>query len=210
MSQWQFRHTLIICDRIWANLLARAASYYSQKYTIRSFLVRSLRARRLQRANTRGEHMPDILTPNQAADFLLSESREQGEILTNLKLQKLLYYAQAWFLALEDRALFSEDFQAWAHGPVLPSQYRRFREFAWRPLTVEVAAPQIADEAVRLHLESIIEEFGTETAVALERMTHRESPWIDARNGLPNGAASDARISKESMKKYYRDLTDKD
>lgn len=50
----------------------------------------------------------------------------------------------------------------------------------------------------------------TETAVALERMTHRESPWIDARNGLPNGAASDARISKESMKKYYRDLTDKD
>jgi uncharacterized phage-associated protein len=111
---------------------------------------------------------------------------------------------------LEDRALFSEDFQAWAHGPVLPSQYHRFKDFAWRPLTVEVDAPTIADEAIKHHLEAIIEEFGTETAVALERMTHREAPWIEARNGLPNGAASDARISKDSMKKYYRSLNDED
>jgi len=152
--------------------------------------------------------MTDIVTPNHAADFLLAESREQGEVLTNLKLQKLLYYAQAWYLALEDRALFSEDFQAWAHGPVLPSQYHRFKEFAWRPLTVDVTQPTIANEAVKQHLQAIIEEFGTETAVALERMTHREAPWIEARNGLPNGAASDARISPDSMKKYYRSLID--
>lgn len=149
--------------------------------------------------------MPDLIAPNKAADFLLAECREQGEILTNLKLQKLLYYAQAWFLALRDTALFSEDFQAWAHGPVLPSQYHRFKDFAWRPITIEVDCPELDDE-VENHLLDIIEEFGSETAVALERMTHRETPWIAARDGLPNGAISDAVISKSSMKRYYRDL----
>lgn len=151
--------------------------------------------------------MADMATPNQVADFLLAESREQGEILTNLKLQKLLYYSQAWFLALEDRALFAEDFQAWAHGPVLPSQYHRFKEYAWRPLTVEVERPKF-DEALDQHLSAIIEEFGTETAVALERMTHREKPWIEARGGLPSSAASTEPISKESMKDFYRSLID--
>ncbi len=151
--------------------------------------------------------MADIATPNQVSDFLLSECREQGEILTNLKLQKLLYYAQAWFLALENRALFSEDFQAWAHGPVLPSQYHRFKDFSWRPLTVDVTRPDLP-EKVQEHLLEIIEEFGAETAVALERMTHREKPWIDARNGLPNGAISDAKISKVAMMDYCRSLID--
>jgi uncharacterized phage-associated protein len=58
--------------------------------------------------------MADIIIPEHAANFLLVECREQGEVLTNRKLQKLLYYAQAWYLALENRALFAEDFQAWA------------------------------------------------------------------------------------------------
>jgi uncharacterized phage-associated protein len=153
--------------------------------------------------------MADMIAPGKVADFLLTECREQGEVLTNLKLQKLLYYSQAWFLALNDRALFEEDFQAWAHGPVLPSQYHRFKEYAWRPLTVEVDVPDISGE-IGEHLTAIIEEFGTETAVALELMTHRETPWIEARDDLPSGAISAAPISKDSMKDYYRSLIDED
>jgi uncharacterized phage-associated protein len=149
--------------------------------------------------------MVDLIAPEKVADFLLAESREQGEILTNLKLQKLLYYAQAWFLALHDRELFGEDFQAWAHGPVLPSQYHRFKEFAWRPIMVDVESPDVSEEILD-HLCAIIQEFGTETAVALERMTHREDPWIDARDDLPDSAISTAEIPKESMKSYYRSL----
>lgn len=149
--------------------------------------------------------MADMITPGKVADFLLTECREQGEVLTNLKLQKLLYYSQAWFLALEDRALFEEDFQAWAHGPVLPSQYHRFKEFSWRPITLDIEAPDVTEE-VEKHLLAIIEEFGTETAVALERMTHRETPWLTARDDLPAGAISTAEISKSSMKEYYRSL----
>jgi uncharacterized phage-associated protein len=119
--------------------------------------------------------MADIIKPGEVADFLLSRSRDAGEILTNLKLQKLLYYAQAWFMALYDRELFSEDFQAWAHGPVLPSQYHRFKNYAWQPLAVDVAEPTTTNEVVE-HLMEIIEVFGTETAVALEQMTHCEKP----------------------------------
>ena len=62
---------------------------------------------------------PDIISPNDTADFLLIECRERGDILTNLKLQKLLYYAQAWYLVLLNKPLFAEDFQAWAHGHIL-------------------------------------------------------------------------------------------
>ena len=64
--------------------------------------------------------MPDLIAPASLANFLLVTCRESGEVLTNLKLQKLMYYSQAWHLALRDIPLFNEDFQAWVHGPVLP------------------------------------------------------------------------------------------
>jgi uncharacterized phage-associated protein len=151
--------------------------------------------------------MADIIKPGEVADFLLSRSRDAGEILTNLKLQKLLYYAQAWFMALYDRELFSEDFQAWAHGPVLPSQYHRFKNYTWQPLAVDVAEPTTTNEVVE-HLMEIIEVFGTETAVALEQMTHCEKPWVEARAGIPDGSASTNQIQKASMRDYYRSLSE--
>lgn len=150
--------------------------------------------------------MVDAITPGSLADFLLVESRERGEVLTNLKLQKLLYYTQAWNLALFDAPLFDEDFQAWVHGPVLPSQYHRFKDFQWRPLDVEVARPDFAGTGTDIHLIDIIDVFGVETAVALELMTHREKPWIDARGDLPPDAISDAVIPKEGMAEFYRGL----
>jgi len=149
--------------------------------------------------------MPDIATPTDVTDFLLVESRERGEVLTNLKLQKLAYYAQAWWLAQKGEPLFAEDFQAWVHGPVLPSQYRRFRDFQWRPLLVDVQRPALPAE-VASYLTQIVDVFGTETAVSLELMTHRERPWLEARGDLAADAASTARISKDTMLTYYREL----
>lgn len=149
--------------------------------------------------------MPDIATPNQVADFLLVESRERGEVLTNLKLQKLAYYAQAWWLAEKGEELFAEDFQAWVHGPVLPSQYHRFKDFQWKPLLVDVDRPALRDDVAE-YLRQIINVFGTESAVSLELMTHRERPWLEARGTLAADAPSTARISKETMQTYYREL----
>lgn len=149
--------------------------------------------------------MPDLAPPTAVANALLAESRDRGEILTNLKLQKLLYYSQAWYLALEDTPLFEEDFQAWVHGPVLPSQYFRFRDYQWRHILFEECRPNISNK-VDSFLDKIIDIFGCETAVSLELMTHRERPWLDARGDLPLDAVCNNRISKKSMKKFYRQL----
>ena len=139
------------------------------------------------------------------ADFLLDECRERGEILSNLKLQKLLFYADAWSMALFGSPLFNEDFEAWVHGPVLPSQYRRFREHRWRPITTEVVRPKLPTATVD-HLIEIIEVFGVETAVALELMTHREKPWMDARGDLAPSAPCTNVISKSVTMEYYKSL----
>lgn len=148
----------------------------------------------------------DLASPECVADFLLCESRERGDNLTNLKLQKLLYYAQAWHLALRNQPLFSEDFQAWIHGPVLPSQYQRFKKFEWRPILEEkITIPQLSNELNR-HLKEVVEVFGSETATALELMTHNEFPWKEARQGIAPDQQSTAIISKESMKKFYKSL----
>ncbi len=143
--------------------------------------------------------------PNIIADYLILESRERGELLTNLKLQKLLYYAQAWHLALKGEALFEEDFQAWVHGPVLLSQYHRFKEYKWMPIQDEVAAPEVSD-ALKSFLDEIIGVFGVESAVALEIMTHRERPWIEARGDLPPHEPCNSYISKQTMTDFYRSL----
>ena len=149
--------------------------------------------------------MIDIVSPGALADFLLVSCRERGENLTNLKLQKLLYYSQAWYLALHSKALFHEDFQAWVHGPVLPSQYHRFRDYQWRPIVEDVASP-IVESATSGFLEEIVDVFGTETAVALELMTHREKPWMEARGSLAFDAPSTKVIPKNTMRAYYREL----
>jgi uncharacterized phage-associated protein len=152
--------------------------------------------------------MADLLAPGRATDFLLIESRERGEVLTNLKLQKLLYYAQAWHLALDDIPLFDEDFQAWVHGPVLPTQYFRFRDFRWQPIIAEIGKPDIDDENLAAFLEEIIDVFGSESAVALELMTHRERPWQEARGDLLPYEPSSIPISKTTMRDYYRTLVE--
>lgn len=144
-------------------------------------------------------------TQDKIADFLLLECRARGELLTNLKLQKLLYYAQAWRLALTDTELFAEDFRAWVHGPVLLSQYHRFKKHRWAPIDDNLTKPELPED-VKAHLREIIEVFGSHPAVALELMTHREKPWLEARGDLPPEEPCSNTISKQTMKEYYRSL----
>lgn len=154
-------------------------------------------------------NVTDLIPPSLVSDFFICESRERGDLLTNLKLQKFLYYAQAWHLALKDNPLFAEDFQAWIHGPVLPSQYQRFRTFEWRPIFTEINRPRLSPD-LDSFLDEVVDVFGVETATALELMTHNELPWKEARQGLAPDQPSTEIIRKESMKKFYRSLNEKD
>lgn len=150
--------------------------------------------------------MADICSPDLVSNYLLAESRERGDVLTNLKLQKLLYYAQAWHLALKGEPIFAEEFRAWVHGPVLLSQYHRFRKYRWEPILEDIQRPDDLAASVRDHLDEVLDVFGSETATALELMTHREQPWQEARGDTPSDEPSNAIINKNIMKDFYRSL----
>ncbi len=145
-----------------------------------------------------------LTTANQIANYFIHVANETGSYLSNLNLQKLVYYAQAWHLALYDAPLFEEDFEAWVHGPVIPSLYGEYRLFGWRPILKEVSTPNFP-ETLQIFLQEVTEVYFSCDAFDLERMTHHEEPWLKARGELQMDAPSQAIISKSSMRNYYKD-----
>jgi uncharacterized phage-associated protein len=141
---------------------------------------------------------------DQVADTLIQLARERGIEMTNLKLQKLLYYAQAWCLVFTDGPLFDAEFEAWVHGPVVPRVFRRFRGYRWNPITEPVNP--VSDAQLTGYLGEVLNKYGSMSATQLERLTHLEDPWKEARNGCAPDASSTAVISQDSMKRFYRKL----
>ena len=144
-------------------------------------------------------------TVDQVADTLIHIAHQRKIDISNLKLQKLLYYAQAWNLAFKGEVLFRDDIEAWVHGPVVPHVFRRFKAFGWNPIDSHVSPHDSA--YLSDHLKSIIKAYGAFGATQLERLTHSEDPWKAARIGLSPDTSSNAVISRESMKAYYKART---
>ena len=134
-----------------------------------------------------------------------SYEEEISEGLSNLKLQKLLYYAQGVFLAIKDRPLFEEEFRAWQYGPVVENVYNDFKHFDSQPVEITEAdnfdITVIAGEDQVL-LSSVYETFGQYSAWKLCKMTHAEDPWKDAWKIAPNTRAI---MPLEKIKKYFLD-----
>lgn len=149
-----------------------------------------------------------MITANHVADYFLTFCRQHGDVLTNLKLQKLVYYAQAWHLALKDEPLFHEKIEAWVHGPVVPPLYGRFKKFGWEPITVGVASPAFKNGTAKF-LEEVFSVYGGYSAWDLERMTHQEAPWQKARKGLAPDQEGHNVICDDDMRDYYRKLAKK-
>ncbi len=125
--------------------------------------------------------------------------------MTNMKIQKLLYYAQSLHLALYDQPLFNEEIQAWRYGPVCPPAYRFYSEFEAKQLPIpnKEFLSRIDTEALAL-LEEVWEYFGKYNAYPLSDMTHLEFPWKKARRDLPPNASSTEAILLEDMKMLGR------
>lgn len=139
--------------------------------------------------------------------FLCMTDRDAGEAMTNLKLQKLVYYAQAWALVLLDKPLFAEDFEAWAHGPVLQSLWSEYRVYSWNAIPLrDCEAVDFLDEETAELLQEVWEIYGRYDAKYLEELTHHEKPWLMARGNLPPEARSNALIPKHVMKQYFTQL----
>lgn len=73
-------------------------------------------------------------TPQDIANYFLDRAEENGEKITAMKLQKLVYIAYGWYLALKGERLFVEQIEAWQHGPVIPSLYHEFKRFRGSPI----------------------------------------------------------------------------
>lgn len=145
------------------------------------------------------------LTAENVADYILSFANEAQDPITNLKLQKLLYYSQGYYLALNDCVLFEDEIEAWAHGPVIPDIYHNFKRFRWHPIDEEVEKPTLTEHFVN-YLEILIETFLPIEAYKLEQMTHNEAPWINARDGLPPDALCRVIIKIDDMRDYFKKL----
>jgi len=138
-----------------------------------------------------------------ASWFLERNQRENlsgdMELISHLKLQKLLYYAQGCSLALNDYPLFDEDFEAWKHGPVVPKIYDLYSDNGANGITKFAALYRTFDELDESLLEEVYKEFGQYTAWKLRDMTHEEIPWRSAyKEGLFH-----IPITKESIKEYF-------
>lgn len=123
--------------------------------------------------------------------------------ISNLKLQKLLYYCQAYSLALTGEPLFDEDIEAWAWGPVIPSIYKQYKKYGCNNIPVNDIADcsSIEDERAEEIIRLVKRKMGPYSATGLIDITHKEDPWRDAvAKGL------NEVITCESLKKYFADI----
>lgn len=134
------------------------------------------------------------------ADWFLNENRKQmnfedSEYITNLKLQKLLYYAQGFYLAKKNTPLFKEEFLAWEHGPVIRKIYDKYKTNGSKGIEYDEDFIANIDEQTETILQYVYDEYGKYTAWKLRDMTHEETPWkTTPRNEV---------ISKEKIKEYF-------
>ena len=126
--------------------------------------------------------------------------------MTPKKLQKLCYYAQAWCYALKGYRLENTDFQAWVHGPVSPALWEKFKAFGYDTIRIKGSCiVPFEKEEIRL-LEDVWDTYGEQTGNALEALTHRELPWMEARKGYRPDERCTVVISPATMALYYKSI----
>lgn len=148
-----------------------------------------------------------MVTSLKVANLFLCWANREGDLITNLRMQKLLYYAQAWHLVYFRNALFNETIEAWELGPVVPEAYREFKKFGYTSIKYrEDGEEQKPFSSKQLeYLKSCYDTFMKFSAHELVNMTHNESPWANA-----YANAKSTVIEHKSMQEFYsRMLTQK-
>lgn len=148
-----------------------------------------------------------MATPVDVARYLikLAGSGTEPDCLTQMQLHKLLYYAQGWALATFGRPLFEGRIEAWIHGPVVKQIYSLFRDFGDAAIPASEGADAVSlIPADRALIVSVWEEYKPYSASGLREMTHREAPWLEARQGLPDSVSSAAEITADSLASFFR------
>ena len=130
---------------------------------------------------------------------------ERMGAMTTMKLQKLVYYSQAWSLVWDEKRLFKENIEAWANGPVIRNLFdyhRGMYEISSMPL----GNPRLLNQEQQDTVDAVLEYYGHRSAQWLIELTHMEDPWIQARKGLPKLERGNRVIPLDAIADYYSSL----
>lgn len=147
------------------------------------------------------------ITVFDVANYFLSK-----ESMSPKKLQKILYFAYAWFLYINSEdanninALFNEKPQAWVHGPVFKTVYDKYKDFKWNKIPKYTKKISTIDDETKKLLDKIWEKYGGYDADELEATTHREEPWRKAREGVGALDISNKEIDDRDIFEYYAQI----
>lgn len=146
----------------------------------------------------------NIVSVFDVAQYILSRLEEP---CTTMKLHKLLYYCQAWYLVWEDKPLFKEDIEAWANGPVIRVLFNFHQGMYWAtPDQLTLGNQSKLNDVQKEDINNVLTFYGNKTSQWLINQTHIESPWRDARKGLLPNERGNRIISLEAISEYYSSL----
>lgn len=146
-----------------------------------------------------------VVTSKPCDIFALARAFLSIAPMTDKKLQKLCYYAKAWYLALYDKNLISEQFQAWVHGAVQPALYQKYKAYGYDEIPQVTNTDDIPEEFLSF-AHDVYESYGHLSGYDLECLNHQEDPWINARGACRPWERCTNEISEEDMKNYYRKM----
>lgn len=128
----------------------------------------------------------------------MSEASEGQELMTNLKLQKMLYYQQGFHLAYFDAPLFEEEIEAWMYGPAVPCVYERYRANGKIGIPSEHSSFEFENPVEESLFEEVFRVYGAYSAMGLIEKTHSEPPWRNTPTGVGNV------IPKGAIKAFFK------
>ena len=141
----------------------------------------------------------------QVAKYFIQKSYAEPEKgLDAKKLQKLLYYSQAWSLVVREKEIFPDQIEAWIHGPAIYKVWNTFKTYDFGSVHSDITGATLnLDDSEKGFLDSIWALYGKFDGEYLEALTHSESPWQEARKGLDGHVRSNNIIPHESMRAFY-------
>lgn len=145
------------------------------------------------------------------ANYFLDKAKSENIALSNMKLQKLMFIGYGWVLALTDKDMTDgEQFEAWMHGPVLPSVYHEMKHFGDRSITNyatvydeesnQVSTPHVRTDVNKNILSKVWDVYKSFTAGSLRNLTHEDdTPWDKVYKPNQYGI----KIPNDSVNEYY-------
>ncbi len=155
----------------------------------------------IKKRQTRMKIMEKPVSVLDVAAYIL-EQQPIGNPLTAWKLQKLIYYCQAWSLVWDEIPLFKEKILAWANGPVVKELYNKHKGLFYVKEMLNGNQKHLSINQ-KDTIDHVLKAYGEKSAQWLSDLTHLEKPWIEARVGLEPGERGAAEIQLSIMHEYY-------